>query len=392
MRPLLALTAACTVGIGAALTAAPAAAGPPVMMPAAIPDDFYSAPTNLAEYAPGDVLKVRGMPVPAGFLPMIEVRQIQYVSTDSLGQATPAVATIFSPPWRADNAPLMVFGHTVNALGLNCAPSRALWNLDPNLAIARALNVPLGMGMTVIVPDHLGPRSAYGAARLGGQITLDAIRAAQRHQALMVSSSPVSMVGYSGGGMAVAWAAVLASSYAPELPIVSAAIGGVPTNLQEIAWNLGMNAHPAFGLAMAAALGLEREYGDRLPITSRMTAEGLQLAVQMQNACTDQILALGAGRSVGSLATDLSLWDSPQTEAVLRANSLEFELEVPRVPIYAWHGADDPLIARDALARTLARWSGAGVPVTDVTVPGDHIAAAALGLPGAIQFLLANRS
>lgn len=389
-RPVIALTAALMVCGGLAFPTAPASAGPPVMMPAALPDDFYAAPADLASRSPGDVLKVRGMPVPLGFLPTIEVHQIQYVSTDSLGRAIAAVATVFSPPWRAPNAPVVVFGHTVNALGLECAPSQALWKLDPNLAIAPALNGPLGLGMTVIVPDHLGPRSAYGAARLGGQITLDSIRAAARHEPLQVAASPVSMVGYSGGGMAVAWAAVLASTYAPELPIVKAAVGGVPTNLQEMAWGLGTSAHPAFGLAMAAAIGLEREYGDRLPISSQMTPEGLALAAQMQNGCTDQILALGAGRSVGPLARDLSLWDSGETQAVLRENSLEFEPATPHIPIYAWHGADDPLISRDALARTLGRWKASGVQVADVAVPGDHLAAVMLGLPGAVDFLLAR--
>ncbi len=35
------------------------------------------------------------------------------------------------------------------------------------------------------------------------------------------------MAGYSGGGMATAFAAALAPSYAPELDIVGAAAGGV---------------------------------------------------------------------------------------------------------------------------------------------------------------------
>lgn len=88
---------------------------------------------------------------------------------------------------------------------------------DPNLVVreAPAWNVLLQRGWTLALPDHLGPRFAYGAAKLGGQITLDGIRAVQRVPDLRVEHSPVAMAGYSGGGMATAWAAALAATYAP---------------------------------------------------------------------------------------------------------------------------------------------------------------------------------
>ena len=78
---------------------------------------------------------------------------------------------------------------------------------DPNIVIREApiLNVALQRGWTIALPDHLGPNSAYGAARLGGQITLDGIRAVQRVSRLRSGASPVGIAGYSGGGMATAW-------------------------------------------------------------------------------------------------------------------------------------------------------------------------------------------
>nr|WP_245721178.1 lipase family protein [Nocardia pseudovaccinii] len=355
-------------------------------MPAGLNDSLYVAPADLAAHAPGDVLQVRTMPPPLGFLPLVSVTQIQFASTDSLGRPIAAVATVMSPPNRG-TGPLMVFDHTVNALGLACAPSKALWSGDPNLAIGPALQVPMAAGWTVVFPDHLGPKSAYGAAKLGGQITLDAARAAQRLPELQVGASPVLLSGYSGGAMAAAWAASLAPTYAPELDIRGAAIGGTPTNLEEMAAGLGLNPHPAFGLAFAAALGLEREYGTQMPLSDHMNPAGLSLRARMANACTDQILSLGANLSVGQLATDLSLWDDPDIHGILRANSLEFSSAPPQVPIFAWSGDGDVLIARDALERTLGRWRSQGVPVAEITVPGDHIVAAMLGLVPAVQWL-----
>ncbi|MFF1947029.1 hypothetical protein ACFVWF_33385 [Rhodococcus qingshengii] len=63
-------------------------------------------------------------------------------------------------------------------------------------------------------------------------------------------------------------------------------------NIDKMAKALGQQKHPAFGLAMAAALGLEREYPDRMPITSQLNAAGQQLRDQIANACTNEIMFL----------------------------------------------------------------------------------------------------
>ncbi|WP_372450921.1 hypothetical protein [Rhodococcus qingshengii] len=65
-------------------------------------------------------------------------------------------------------------------------------------------------------------------------------------------------------------------------------------NIDKMAKALGQQKHPAFGLAMAAALGLEREYPDRMPITSQLNSAGQQLRDQIANACTNEIMLYGA--------------------------------------------------------------------------------------------------
>lgn len=163
---------------------------------------------------------------------------------------------------------------------------------DPKLAIREApgLNVAIDKGRSVAIPDHLSPPRAYGAAKLGGQITLDGIRAAQRFDALGLGASPVGMAGYSGGGMATAMAAAIAPTYAPELDLAGSAYGGAPMNIDKMAKALGQQKHPAFGLAMAAALGLEREYPDRMPITSQLNSAGQQLRDQIANAAANETM------------------------------------------------------------------------------------------------------
>ncbi|MFI9507343.1 lipase family protein [Nocardia sp. NPDC052566] len=359
----------------------------PVALPIPVADQFFSAPADLDTSRPGDVLRSRPMPPP--FAVLAEVTQLVFRSTDSLDRPIPAVATVLSPPQHRPDAPVLVYDHSINSLGLRCAPSQALWSPDPNVALREAplLNAILAMGWTVVLPDHLGPRSAYGAARLGGMITLDSVRATQRHTPLAAANSPVTIAGYSGGGMAAAWAASLAPGYAPELRLAGAAIGGVPANLELMAEAIGHARHPAFGLAAASAFGLEREYGRQLPISDYLTAEGVRFQAAMANACVNDILALGLGRSVGDFGSNFDLFFAPRTREILRANSIEFA-DAPQTAIFEWHSPTDPLLPVANLDATMSRWRAEGTPVTTVLTPApEHLSAGVLGMPAAIGFL-----
>lgn len=387
-----AATIAASTCISPPAHAAPVSDTNSVLYPVALSDRFYSTPEDLASHSPGDVLAVRSVPAPFGFVGT-EVAQIKFRSTNSEGEPISAVTTVLSPRNAAPGRPLLSFQHIVNALGLECAPSRALYTNNPDQAIREApgLNVAIQQGWSVAIPDHLGPSSAYGAARLGGQITLDGIRAAQRHAALGLADSPVGMAGYSGGGMATAMAAALAPSYAPELDLVGSAYGGAPLNIGDMAEGLGNAPHPAFGLAMAAALGLEREYPDRMPISAQLNATGLELRNTLANACTNSILVNGAGRSLADVAdpeNGHALLSSDSVRAVLDANSVEMIPDVPNAPIYEWHASNDVLIPVDSITTTMQRYCEAGIPVHSETVwSPDHLSAAVVGLPGALEFL-----
>nr|WP_228818312.1 lipase family protein [Nocardia transvalensis] len=368
-------------------TVAGAAAEP--IYPRPDPDPFYAAPPDLADYAPGDVLAVRAMPPLLSF-PGTTVTLIKFRSTNSHGDPIAATTTVLTPPNHRPDGPLLSYQHIINALGTECAVSHVLYTSDPNLAVreAPALNLLLMRGWSVALPDHLGPQFAYGAARLGGQITLDGIRAVHRVPQLQVEHSPVTMAGYSGGGMASAWAAALQPRYAPELEIAGAAIGGVPMNLVTMVEALGTNSHPAFGLAMAAAIGLEREYPEELPVSDYMNPRGIAIRNSMANGCTNEILAAGAGHNALELAGNTALINSPDAWSVVAANSLELYDGVPNMPILEWHSPSDPLIPIDAIRNTNHRWCAAGVPLlAELTPSPEHLSAAVLGLPSMVDWL-----
>ncbi|MFE2999289.1 lipase family protein [Nocardia sp. NPDC059246] len=367
---------------------APQAVADTPMMPTPIPGPLYSAAPDLADHALGDVLYEQTREAPFGVI--ADVRQLQFRSSDSLGAPIAGVVTVFSPPGQQPDRPVLVYEEPYNALGLECAPSNAFWSPKPDVVMrdAAAFDVALAAGWSVAFPDYLGPRSAYGAARLGGQITLDAIRALHRAPDLQLGNSPAALAGYSGGAMAAGWAAALAPRYAPELDLVGAAIGGVPVNILQMAEELGHNHHPAFGLAAAVAFGLEREYGAALPISEYLSDGGRRYRAEINDACTNQILVSGAGRSVDELGTSFGLFYQGQTRNILRDNSLEYS-EGPKIPIYLWRGAGDPFIGERETDATVANWRAQGTPVTYVTVPSiEHMTGAAVGLPDAVRFLL----
>ncbi|MDV7084887.1 lipase [Rhodococcus sp. IEGM 248] len=392
---VLALTAAL---VGAGTSAAqpplllPPLLSPPAadaIFPVADPDPFYIQPADVADHVPGEVLKIRQLP-PSYYFPGSAMWELLFRTTDSEGKPIAANTTYVLPPNHVPDGPLVSYQHIINSLGNKCKIVTELYTTDPlhQIREAAGLNIALARGWAVALPDHLGPRMAYGAAKLGGQITLDGIRAVQRVPELQVQNSKVGLGGYSGGGMATAWAAALAPSYAPELNIVGAAEGGTPMNLVKMAEALGTNPHPAFGLAMAAALGLEREYPDRIDVSGQLNDQGRWMKQMIGNGCTNEIMLFGIGRSASQMTDNKNFMDDPEAWKVMEENSLELYPGVPTTPIFEWHSPTDALIPVDSIDTTLRRYCDAGTPVQTLLTPTpDHLSAAALGLPQGLDWM-----
>ncbi|MFX0575312.1 lipase family protein [Nocardia nepalensis] len=374
----MAVLAAALAGLG---YAPPAVAEP--IYPIPDPDGFYSAPPDVGNFQPGDVIRSR--PVAAAGFPGATAWQLLYRSTNSAGDPIAAVTTVLLPVGGGLNRPLVSYQPFVNSLGMQCAPSHSLF--DGTMQEAPALNLLLARGWAVAVPDHLGPTSAYGAAHLGGRLTLDGIRAVKRFPPADLAGSPVGMTGYSGGAMATGFAAALAPEYAPELPIVGVAQGGVPVNIAKLAADVGARPNPLFGLGFAAGLGLEREYPGQLHLERILNPAGWTLRGQVANACAAEIIAAGANKDFDDVFTGSMFDTDATTMRVMHENSLETYPGVPRAPLYEWHGANDevdPWLAR----QVTGRYCAAGTPVLFDVIPGaDHNAAIFLGAPLAFNYL-----
>lgn len=86
-------------------------------------------------------------------------------------------------------------------------------------------------GISVVVPDYEGPKSALFSGFTAGYAILDSARAV-RNFFHWPNTAEVAMTGYSEGAHVTAWAANLAPSYAPDLNIVGVTHGGTPIDME----------------------------------------------------------------------------------------------------------------------------------------------------------------
>lgn len=112
-------------------------------------------------------------------------------------------------------------------------------------------------GISVVVPDYEGPKSALFAGFQAGHAILDSARAVKAFLH-WPDDARVAMTGYSEGAHVTAWAANLAPTYAPELNIVGVTHGGTPIDME---LTLRRFDHTSFsGFALGGIHGMMAAY------------------------------------------------------------------------------------------------------------------------------------
>ena len=198
-------------------------------------DPFYEPPAGFHHADVGTVLRSRD--VELGFMGLIPQRvtatQLLYRTIDRNGDPQATVTTVLIPAGHSPTQPRHVVSYqcAIDAISSRCFPSyamrrraRALGSLAQfeYLMVAAAL----AEGWVVSVPDHEGPDGMWGAPLEPGYRVLDGLRATLSFERFgLASDSRVGLWGYSGGGLASAWAAEVHADYAPELNIVGAVLG-----------------------------------------------------------------------------------------------------------------------------------------------------------------------
>jgi pimeloyl-ACP methyl ester carboxylesterase len=204
-------------------------------------DPFYQPPPGYRHALPGTVLRSRDVELAYfGLIPQrVTATQLLYRTTDTNGKPEAAVTTVVVPAdvARGQVCPLLSYQCAIDSVSSRCFPSYALRRHAKAIGALAQLELLLIMaavaeGWAVSVPDHEGPNGMWGVPYQPGYCVLDGIRAALSSERIGLSlSAPVGLWGYSGGGMASAWAAEICADYASELNIVGAVLGSPVSDL-----------------------------------------------------------------------------------------------------------------------------------------------------------------
>ena len=388
--------ATATAALGALLAGslAPAALAAPVIdtnwpapSPNEAPDPFYTPPATIPDGNPGDIIRARPSAAgPPTARDLASAWQVMYLSTGATGQRDVVTGTILVPRGvDPKTAPVAGFAPGTTGPAFRCTVSR--WINSGAFYEQPAVNDMLKAGYAVAITDydgyHENPDSTYINGKSMGSAMLDAVRAATRLPDAGLSATPkVVLRGYSQGGGATMWASQMAQTYAPELNIVGAAGGGVPSDLVRVA--IANDGRFGEGFVLNALIGLNNAYSD-LNLDSYLTDAGrTTLANMAANDCTLELLENYQGQSLNDYTTT-----SPFLEYAWVAHLLENKLGAVKIPfpVFQYHGTKDNIVEFTQASQLRTKYCNLGVNETWKTYDVDHITGVARGNADVMAFL-----
>ncbi|MGH3633312.1 lipase family protein [Mycobacterium sp.] len=336
-------------------------------------DPFYQPPPGFEHASPGTVLHSREVELAyLGLVPQrVNATQLLYRTTDMNGLPEAGVTTVIVPPGRdrQQPCPLLSYQCAIDAVTSRCFPSYALRRHAKAIgALAQLefllINAALAEGWAVSVPDHEGPHGTWGAPYEPGYYILDGVRAALGSERLGLSpSAPVALWGYSGGGLASAWAAEICAGYAPELDIVGAVLGSPVGDLGHTFRRLN---HTFFsGLPAMVVAALAHVYPDLDRVIKEHTSdEGRALLCELETMTTAAAVIRMARKDMGDyLDRPLDeILSMPEVAHVF--DSTKLGTAAPAPPVLIVQAVHDYLIDVDDIDELADAYSAGGTNVT----------------------------
>jgi pimeloyl-ACP methyl ester carboxylesterase len=357
---------------------------------------FYDPPAEVPE-KPGTVIRTqdatffldpwRVVKAPA------RAERVMYSSTDRLGRPIAVTGTVLSPTRprsrRADRG-LVAFAVGTQGMGDQCAPSRQLSaGREYESVFITGL---LARGFNVVVPDYQGLGMAgthtYMSREVQGHVVLDALRAAQDlDNPDIPRDGPTAVAGYSQGGGAAAAAAELWHEYAPEVHVLGAVCGAVPSDLRLLA--PAIDAGPYFAFLGYALVGLAADY--RVDLLPLLNDRGNEIAAELEGQCMFESLRRYAFTRSATLTRDgRSIGQVLEAEpfATIVAEQLLGHHRAPRMDTLVTHSRLDDVVPYECGRGLAERWAeqGARVRLSTNYAP-THAAAALASYGSAFTFL-----
>jgi hypothetical protein len=361
-------------------------------------DPFYQPPAGFRHAAPGTVLRSRDVELAfLGLIPQsITTTQLLFRTTDMNGNPEATVTTVLVPAQVAPGktVPLLSYQCAIDAITSRCFPSYALRRRAKAIGSLAQLELLLitaavAEGWAVSVPDHEGLHGLWGAPYEPGYRTLDGIRAALNSDRLGLSpSAPIGLWGYSGGGLASAWAAEMCGDYAPELDIVGAVLGSPVGNLGNTFRRL--NGSLLSGLPALVVAALTHTYPDLdKVIKEHASDDGRALLLSLEKMTTAEAVIKMAHKDMGDFL-DEPLEKILSTPAVAHVfDSTTLGVAVPTPPVLIIQAVHDYLISVDDIDELADAYSAGGADVTyHRDAFNEHMLLHPLSAPMALRWLI----
>jgi len=204
----------------------------------------------------------------------------------------------------------------------------------------------------------------WGAPYEPGYHVLDGIRAALAYERLGLSEdAPVGLWGYSGGGLASAWAAEVSGSYAPELNIVGAVLGSPVGDLGHAFRRLNGSFYSGLPAMVVAALTHIYPELDEV-IQEHATDEGKALLLRIEKMTTAHAVLRLIGMDMGKLV-DQPLEQILQTPEVQHIfDSIKLGTAVPTPPVLIVQAVHDKIVSVDDIDELTHTYQSGGASVT----------------------------
>ncbi len=394
--------AATVTAVPASAPAETAAASGGPVRPAKDPFYTYDGATPLRKIKPGTPLKTRDVTLGAATnATPLPAEQVLYRTTDTQGHAVATVTTVVEPATGTTAPRVAAYLSFYDALSAKCDPSYTLRGGDPGAANQQLTDTEqatveslAGQGYIVTVPDFENQGLHWVAGRESGVSTLDGIKATLRALELDRKTTPVGMMGYSGGSIAADWASELQPHRAPKLDLVGTAMGGIPANLKH---NLPYtNGTPEWSdVIPGAMIGISRAYG--IHLRHYLSTWGRKVARTEAHQCIGEMSGEFPNLTIKHLMKKRyeHVLQVPVFKRTMRELKMGTAKGHPSAPMFMLWGnhdgkGDDVMVAADQ-ARLAAEYCSQGVPVSTVELQGaDHTNAGAAFIPQAEAWLAAR--
>jgi alpha-beta hydrolase superfamily lysophospholipase len=361
-------------------------------------DPFYDPPQGFQHSTPGTVLRSRDVEVAfLGLIPQkLTATQLLYRTTDMNGAPEASVTTVIAPAERGPErvCPVVSYQCAIDAITSRCFPSYAL----RRRAVAPGaltqfefllISAALAEGWAVSIPDHEGFKGAWGTPLEPGYRILDGLRAALSSDMLGLSATaPIGLWGYSGGGLATAWAAEVSGAYAPELNIVGAVLGSPVGDLGNTFRRLNGSFYSALPAMVVAALSHAYPELDRI-IQEHANDTGKAMLLRAENMTTVHAVLRLIGMDMGKLIDRPlnEILDLPELQNIFA--DIKLGTAVPTPPVLLVQAVHDRIVSVDDIDELVDTYQSGGASVTyHRDMFSEHMLLHPMSAPMALRWLV----